>query len=135
LLSGKRLAKKIAVEAHDKFASDIELLDVKRRCEFANYFLLMSARNRIHLDSLREHLLDLAKKSKVTVFGRDGAAASGWIVIDFGDVIVHLFLPETRRFYDLKSIWGDDTVVDIGLGETPAAQDEPPAKPKRSRKK
>jgi len=115
LKPGKVMAKRIAEEAFDKFAFDIELLDVRRRCEYANYFLILSGKNKVHLDALAEHLLEFASEKKAAVYGRDGSAASGWIVIDFGDLIAHLFLPEARSFYNLASVWGDAKPVDLQL--------------------
>ena len=114
-MQAKRLARRIAEESYGKFAFDIELLDVRRRCEFSNYFLILSGKNKTHLDSLFDFILDFAKENKAGVYGRDGKSGSGWMVIDFGDLIVHIFMPETRRFYDLNSIWGDAKKVDLEL--------------------
>jgi len=113
------MARRIAEESFGKFAFDIELLDVRRRCEFSNYFLIMSGKSRTHLESLADFVSDFAKANKAPIYGRDGKAASGWIVLDFGDLIVHIFMPETRRFYDLNSIWSGAKLVELGI-ETPA---------------
>jgi ribosome-associated protein len=128
LIAGKRLARKLASLAFDRMGFDIELIDVRRVCDYTNYFLFVSGKNRVHLDALKEHLLDGAKEAGTKAHGLDGAAASGWIIMDFGDLIVHIFTPDAKNYYDLMSIWGDGKPVEMD----PAT---PPVKPKTSSKK
>ncbi len=119
--SGKLLARKLADVAFGGIAFDIELLDVRKNCEFTNYFLIMSGKNRIHLDALRDRIMEFASKNGVPHYGHEGKPDSGWIIIDFGDLIVHIFLPEMRGFYNLAGIWGDAKTVELELKD-PAAK-------------
>jgi len=128
LIAGKRLARKLAALAFDRMGFDIELIDVRRVCDYTNYFLFVSGKNRVHLDALKERLLEGAKEAGARAHGMDGAAASGWIIMDFGDLIVHIFTTDAKKYYDLMSIWGDGKPVEMD----PAA---PVAKPKPSSKK
>ncbi|HOO56493.1 MAG TPA: ribosome silencing factor [bacterium] len=111
----KRTARMLAQEAFEKMAFDIELIDVGRKCDYTNYFLMMCGKNTIHLDALKNLMLDFASKHEIEIYGRDGIPESGWMIFDFGDIVVHVFLAETRGFYDLMSMWGDAKRVELEL--------------------
>jgi ribosome-associated protein len=93
---------------------DILLLDVQSVTILADYFVLCTATSERHIRALRG---DLSKQLKVDVgrpLGIEGEPDSGWLLIDYGDVVVHLFLAETRVFYDLEGLWQEaQTVVHI----------------------
>jgi len=110
---GKAMARRLAEVAREGLAFDVELLDVSRCCEYAGWFLVVSAKNRIHIDALRDRFIEFAKEKKTRLFGVDGRAESGWIILDFGDVIAHIFLPQVREYYDLPAILGGAKTVDL----------------------
>jgi len=115
LVADKRLARKLALEAYRKLAFDITLIDVRRKCDYCNHFLVLSGKNRMHLQSLRDHISEQAKERGVECFGRDGAPDSGWIIIDFGPLVVHIFTPDTREYYSIDTIFGDPKIVELDL--------------------
>jgi len=117
LLAGKRLARKLAAETYRKLGFDIELIDLSRLCDFTNYFLIVSGKNRMHLEALSELTLEIARDRDTFVAGKEGSSASGWIIIDFGDLVVHIFDTETREYYNLRGIWGDAPTVELDLKE------------------
>ena len=88
----------------DKQATDIILLDIGQVVTFADYFVIASADNPRQLRTLADTIGDDVDARGITV-KREGNADSGWMLIDLGDVIVHLFDPETRAFYDLERLW------------------------------
>ena len=96
----------------DKKGSDIILLDIREYATFADYFLIGNGENERQLKALAE---DIALKAKnqadTSEFGIEGAAASGWVLIDFGDLVVHLFSPQKREYYGLEDIWDEAHVV------------------------
>ena len=97
---------------YEKKAQNITLLDLKEQAVFADYFLICSADNDRQLRALSDTVADDAKKEgKVVAGGREGLAENGWILIDFGDLIIHLFSPEKRSFYNLEELWADARVV------------------------
>ena len=98
MIAGKRLARRLASLAFERMGFDIELLDVRRVCDYTNYFLFVTGKNRIHLDALKDHLTQGAKDAGNPAYGTDGAAASGWIILDFGDLIVHVFTPDAKKY-------------------------------------
>ena len=103
---------RLAVEvASDKLASDILLLDIREIGDFADYFVLMTGDSRRQLRSLSESLEDALEQSGGKRHHKEGTPESGWMVLDFGDVVIHIFGPEERTFYDLDSIWSEGTEV------------------------
>lgn len=122
MISGKRLAKTLANVAHHKLAFDIELLDVRKICSYADFFLIMSGKNKMHLDALRASFEEYFAERDKKVLSVEGAADSGWIILDLGDIIVHLFGPEKRGYYNIGSLWVDAEPVDVAFSEKPPAK-------------
>lgn len=110
-LEGVTLARRIVDLLADRQAEDILLLDIGKVTLFADYFVIASAPTVRQMQALRDAIdLELAKDG-ITAYGREGAAASGWVLLDLGDVIVHIFGPDERRFYDLEGLWRQATPV------------------------
>ena len=100
------VAQFIVDEAADKLAEDILLLDLRGLAPFADYFVIMSAESSRQIEALEEDLTQALKEAGVPRHRREGTPASGWVLLDFSDVIVHIFSPEEREFYDLERLWG-----------------------------
>ena len=102
----------MAVEiASDKQAEDILMLDISQLTGFADYFVIMSAQSRRQLEGLQEDLVKTLKDSGIPVHHREGTAESGWILLDYSDVIIHLFGAEERSFYGLDQLWAGASQV------------------------
>ncbi len=96
----------------DKKGSNITLLDIREQALFANYFLLCSGENERQLRALAESIRQDAKeKADILADGIEGVPQSGWMLVDFGDLIVHLFSPEKRAYYNLEDLWNEARVV------------------------
>jgi ribosome-associated protein len=91
--------------ASEKLAEDIVMLDLRGLASFADYFVIMTAESSRQIQALDEDLTDALKKEGVNRFHREGTPGSGWILLDFSDVIVHIFGPEEREFYGLERLW------------------------------
>ncbi len=105
---GRRVALAIAAAGVDKKATDIEIVDVRGRVDYADYVVVMSGRSDRQVSALARNIEeDLLKKEKVRCAGVEGLGQGAWVLMDFGDVIVHVFHEETRGYYDLESLWGD----------------------------
>ena len=87
-------------------AEDIVLLDLRNLAPFADFFVIMSAESSRQIEALEDDLTQALKEAGVPRHRREGTPASGWVLLDFSDVIVHLFSPEEREFYDLERLWG-----------------------------
>ncbi|HHP7230637.1 MAG TPA: ribosome silencing factor [Xenococcaceae cyanobacterium] len=107
LLTSEQLAWKIAAAADDKKAEDIVLLKVQEVSYLADYFVIAtgfsSTQLRAIAESIETQLGDCAQRYPIRV---EGKTQSNWIVIDYGEVIAHLFLPEAREYYNLEAFWG-----------------------------
>ena len=91
--------------ASDKLAADLVLLDLRRVAPFADYFVIMSADSSRQIEALEQDITQTLKEEKVKRFNREGTHSSGWVLLDFSDVIVHIFGPEEREFYGLERLW------------------------------
>ncbi|MCI0181914.1 MAG: ribosome silencing factor [Acidibacillus sp.] len=103
----REYAKLAADAAEDKKANDVVILDIRELSIIADYFVICSANSRTQAqaiaDSIEEHMELRGVKMRGTEGHRDGK----WVLLDFGDVIVHVFQEEERRFFDLERLWGD----------------------------
>ena len=96
----------MAVEvASEKLAEDIVLLDLRRLAPFTDYFIIMSGSSSRQIEALEDDITQAMKEAGVHRFHREGTPASGWILLDFSDIIVHIFGPEEREFYELERLW------------------------------
>jgi ribosome-associated protein len=98
----------------ERQAENIMLLDVREITILADYFVICSANSERQISALSG---DLSRQFKVEI-GRplnvEGKADSGWVLVDYGDVVVHIFMPKVRRFYNLEGLWQDaKTIVQI----------------------
>ena len=107
-MDAKRLVQHCHAYADDRKAEDPVILDVRGLSTVTDYFLLVTGRSRPHLRAIGEEvLLRLRRDHGIRPRCTDGAPASSWMVIDYGDVMVHIMSPEVRVRYDLESLWGD----------------------------
>lgn len=93
-------------------AEDILLLDIRNSASFADYFVIGTATSQRQLEAILAEIdKRLAKAEKLRPMGIAGESESGWVLLDYGDVIVHLFGPEERAYYDLEGLWAAGTPV------------------------
>jgi ribosome-associated protein len=105
------LARSIVRALEEKKAEEILLLDVQGRCPFADYFLICSGSSERMLRALSQTVIEAAHKEYRVSARLEGRADSGWILVDLGSVIAHIFSPQRREFYDLEEIWKDGKVI------------------------
>ncbi len=100
-LEAGELAQRVVELLADKQAEDIILLDIGQVASFADYFVIASASNVRQMKTL----VDSVSSEPGLSAHQEGAADSGWVLLDLGDVIVHLFDPETRAYYKIEELW------------------------------
>lgn len=93
--------------ASDGLASDILLLDIREVSDFSDYFIILTADSSRQLDHLAEEIEHALERAGGIRHHREGTPQTGWMLLDFGDVIIHLFGPEEREFYNLEGVWSD----------------------------
>lgn len=113
-LDALTLARNLTDWASEARAEDIVLLDVRKATYIADYFVICTATSERHLSALTERIRDLADEAGERAQHVEGTADSGWILLDYGDVIVHAFSTTLREFYDLEKVWPEaQTVVHV----------------------
>ena len=105
------LAHTIVSALEEKKGENILLLDLQKVAMFTDYFILCTGTSDRMLDALAEGVEDAARQKHTVRGHREGQAASGWVVVDFGQVIVHLFAPEVRDYYKLEDLWREGKVL------------------------
>jgi ribosome-associated protein len=105
-----RVAARAALE---KNALDLAVLDLQGLSGIADYFLICSARSTTQADTIAEAVRMALKAHGVRPRHTEGSAESGWLLLDYGDVVVHVFLEATRGFYALERLWGDAPLVSV----------------------
>ena len=99
------LSHKIVNILSEKQASDILLLDTRQVCSFADYFVIASGESNRQLKAIVDAVEETLKKEGILPRHQEGTAESGWILMDYGDVIVHIFDPFQRDYYNLDQFW------------------------------
>nr|PZN67377.1 MAG: ribosome silencing factor [Sphaerobacter thermophilus] len=107
VIEAAALARQIAEIASDSLARDILVLDIRHLSPIADYFVISSVENPRQLRAVTEHIEKELAKENIRPQRREGVPESGWIVLDYGDAIVHLFTAEQREFYRLEELWTD----------------------------
>ena len=102
----------IVVEAlEDKKGENIVLMDLQNIAMFTDYFVICSGTSDRMLDALADAVIEKIREVTSLKGRPQGQSASGWVVVDFGSVIVHCFAPETRDFYKLEELWKEGKVL------------------------
>ena len=105
LLNPHDIAHAVVEIASEKQAENIVMLDIRGVASFADYFVILSAGTARQVSALREDLEKGLKESGASLHHREGTPDSGWVLLDFSDVIVHIFGTEQRDFYQLDQLW------------------------------
>ena len=105
----RELVMKMAELLDNKGALDIQILEVGHMTSITDYFLVASGRNTMAVRSLAEDLEDKLAEEDILPRRSEGLRESRWIVLDYASVIVHIFHPEERQFYNIERLWQDGT--------------------------
>ena len=112
VLESITLARLIVDMITDKKGENIVLMDLREVSLIADYFVIGSAPSERQLNAISEYIRDEVKDQSETYPVRiEGRGNSGWVLMDYGDVVVHLFDPELRSYYDLEGLWRDANVL------------------------
>lgn len=104
---------KLAITAlEDKKAEDIKVIDISEISVIADYFIIANGTNRSQIQALSDHVEEILVKAGVPLKQVEGYDNANWILLDFRDVIIHIFDKENRLFYDLERIWRDGKLIE-----------------------
>ena len=101
----EELARFAAEIVSDSFASDILLLNISNKSAFTDFMIILTVDSSRQMSAVAEDLEIEMKSKGINKFRKEGAANSGWVVVDFGDIVVHLFGKDEREYYALDDIW------------------------------
>ncbi|MDA0341124.1 MAG: ribosome silencing factor [Proteobacteria bacterium] len=107
----------------DDKAEDIVAIDMAGKSTISDYMVIASGSSSRHVAAMAEHMIGKLKQTGVKRISVEGMTTGDWVLIDAGDIIVHLFRPEVREFYGLEKMWG----VDVGAPTVPVGADAPQA--------
>ena len=97
--------------ASDKQATDILLLDIHKVCSFADYFVICTGDSNRQIRAIYDEVEHALKREGVLPRHREGTVDSGWLLLDFNDVIVHIFAVFEREYYQLDKLWSRESTV------------------------
>jgi ribosome-associated protein len=106
--------KAIAAAADDKKAVDIIALGVGEVSSIADYFLICEGQNQRQTQTIAEAIEERLEAMKIRPRHIEGRSAGSWILMDYGDIIAHIFISQSREFYDLERLWGDCQKLTLG---------------------
>ena len=110
-MTSAQLTEKIARLAWEKKGQDITILDVRNLTDVSDYFVVVSGESDIHVKAISDYLEEELKKEGARLWHREGYKALNWVLLDYVDVVTHIFKPQTREFFALEKLWGDARIT------------------------
>jgi ribosome-associated protein len=114
MAENKELAFAVSQALSEKKAIDVVVIDIAEKSSFADYFVIASGGNDRQVGSLADEAEDAMSKFGIEPKNIEGRPDSGWVLMDYGDIIVNIFSKEQREVYRIEKIWGDGFIVDAG---------------------
>lgn len=109
-MQAKQLIELVETTLTDSKARDLAVLDVRGKSSVTDYMVIASGSSNRHVRSAAEAVVSAAKEAGEMPLGIEGTQVGEWVLVDLGDVLVHVMQPDTRAFYDLERLWGPDAV-------------------------
>ena len=109
----KIIVKKAYDALNDKKGEDIKIIEIGKLSTVADYFIIANGSNAPHVESLVDNVEEELLKENIHAERIEGVKSPGWILMDYNDVVVHVFSKEDRLFYDLERIWRDGKETDV----------------------
>lgn len=113
-MDSKSLVKEVVYALEDKKANNIKVIDIRDISSMGDYFIIADGMNRNQIQAICDNVEEFMSRAGANLKNREGYANGGWILLDYYDIIIHIFSEEDRSFYDLEHIWRDGTIVSIG---------------------
>lgn len=113
-MDNRQLVKMIYDAIDDRKGENIRILDISGVSVMADYFVIASGNNKNQVQAIADNVNEVMISNEVMLKQTEGYNTAGWILMDYGDIIVHVFSKEDRLFYDLERIWRDGKNIEIG---------------------
>ena len=112
-MDSKLLAKKVVQLAWNKKGKDIMVMDLKKVMNVTDYFVIISGESDVHVKALANHIEKELKKEQIELWHKEGFQQLKWVLMDYIDIVIHIFRPEIREFYNLEKLWADAKITKI----------------------
>ncbi len=116
-MTSLELAKKAAKVLDDKKAMNLNIIGIRDISVLADYFVIATGTSNTHVKALADEVEFQLKEAGITAGHIEGYRSNSWVLLDYGNVIIHVFTQESRQFYDLDRLWQDGEKVDTGITE------------------
>ncbi len=113
MIQSKEMIKVIYDTLEDKFGEDIQIINVDKISNMCEYFVIVNGNSTTHVKSLAMNVEEKMKESGFQLFNTEGARGNSWILLDYSNVVIHIFDKESREFYNLERLWNDGIKVDL----------------------
>jgi ribosome-associated protein len=112
-VQSQQMAQQIAHLILDKKGQDVVIMNLKKLTTMADYFVITSANSDVQAKAITEHIQTKLSEEAIQPWHVEGLGSLTWVLLDFIDVVVHIFQPDTRDFYGLERLWGDAEIHEI----------------------
>ncbi len=112
-MNSKDLALKLGALALSKKAENIKILDLRKLTSITDFFVICTGSSDTHVKAISDAVADGSTDFGEKPWHKEGIAHKSWVLLDYVEVVVHIFLTETRRFYGLEKLWGDAEITEI----------------------
>jgi ribosome-associated protein len=112
-MTSKTLADYISKKIIEKKGEDILILDLRKLTTVTDFFVICTGSSDLHSKAIADHVITEAWKKEQSAWHNEGYGNLNWVLIDFVDVVVHIFREDARKFYNLETLWGDAKVTEV----------------------
>lgn len=116
-ITSRRLAHLAGEFALEKKAFDVKILDLRKLSSVCDFFVICSANVEVHAKAIADWIMESLQKRGINFWHNEGYQACRWILLDYVDVVIHIFLPQVREFYSLEKLWGDAKIKELSEEE------------------
>ncbi len=111
-MNNREIALMAAKVLDSKKAQDVVIIDISAKSSFADYFVISTANSDRQMEALADDVRDAFEEAGIDIRNTEGKKSSGWILLDFGDVIVNVLTAEMRRKYNIEKVWADCEIIE-----------------------
>lgn len=112
-MNSKDLASRLAYLTLTKKAADIKILDLRNLTSITDYFVICTGNSDTQVKAIADAVIDGSKKIGERPWHKEGFTQRSWVLLDYVDVVVHIFLHDTRNFYGIEKLWGDAPIEEV----------------------
>ena len=120
-MQAEELKDRVIGAIEDMKGQDVAILDVRGMTDITDSMIIASGTSNTHVKAVAEKVLEVLRREGVKPMGVEGEQQGEWVLLDFGDVVVHVMHPETRRFYELEKLWSEELEALLRSRREPAA--------------